>query len=194
MSTTSQQTVQPTNSPIWQLVGVSEALAELDVALTAQMSIGRDATNDLVLGSSQISRHHAKIYVTDAGVVVEDLNSSNGTFINDTPLQGKSAPLTEVTAIRFASLAFQLKSNSQVNSTATDAGNIADVHDVANTQTLQPANSEVEQAAKVKTPAVSTAATNPIQQSDSQRLVMFMVIALIVLIALGVLFFFYGNM
>lgn len=194
MSTTSQQTVQPTNSPIWQLVGVSEALAELDVALTAQMSIGRDATNDLVLGSSQISRHHAKIYVTDAGVVVEDLNSSNGTFINDTPLQGQSAPLTEVTAIRFASLAFQLKSNSQVNSTATDAGNIADVHDVANTQTLQPANSEVEQAAKVKTPAVSTAATNPIQQSDSQRLVMFMVIALIVLIALGVLFFFYGNM
>lgn len=194
MSTTSQQTVQPTNSPIWQLVGVSEALAELDVALTAQMSIGRDATNDLVLGSSQISRHHAKIYVTDAGVVVEDLNSSNGTFINDTPLQGKSAPLTEVTAIRFASLAFQLKSNSQVNSTATDAGNLADVHDVANTQTLQPANSEVEQVAKVKTPAVSTAATNPIQQSDSQRLVMFMVIALIVLIALGVLFFFYGNM
>lgn len=194
MSTTSQQTVQPTNSPIWQLVGVSEALAELDVALTAQMSIGRDATNDLVLGSSQISRHHAKIYVTAEGVVIEDLNSSNGTFINDTPLQGKSAPLTEVTAIRFASLAFQLKSNSQVNSTATDAGNIADIHDVANTQTLQPANSEVEQAAKVKTPAVSTAATNPIQQSDSQRLVMFMVIALIVLIALGVLFFFYGNM
>src|SRR5688572_14589974 len=44
--------------------------------------IGRTPQNDLVLGSENVSRRHAKIIVTDVGVTVHDLDSHNGVFLN----------------------------------------------------------------------------------------------------------------
>ncbi|MEJ8855360.1 FHA domain-containing protein [Variovorax robiniae] len=44
--------------------------------------LGRDATNDVVIDSSSASRKHARITVEPAFVTIEDLGSSNGTFVN----------------------------------------------------------------------------------------------------------------
>ncbi len=44
--------------------------------------IGRTPQNDLVLGSENVSRRHAKIIVTDVGITVHDLDSHNGVFLN----------------------------------------------------------------------------------------------------------------
>jgi pSer/pThr/pTyr-binding forkhead associated (FHA) protein len=45
-------------------------------------TIGRDPSNDLILENSEISRLHAKITRSDISYFIEDLNSTNGTFIN----------------------------------------------------------------------------------------------------------------
>jgi signal transduction histidine kinase len=45
-------------------------------------TLGRDATNRVQLNDSEISRRHAEIRRTDDGILVADLASSNGTFVN----------------------------------------------------------------------------------------------------------------
>ena len=51
--------------------------------------IGRDDTADLVIEDSQASRRHARIEPTAYGAIVEDLQSTNGTFVNDNELHGR---------------------------------------------------------------------------------------------------------
>lgn len=47
------------------------------------VTIGRDPDADIFLDNTGISRSHAKIERTSHGYVIEDLNSANGTFVND---------------------------------------------------------------------------------------------------------------
>ncbi len=51
--------------------------------------IGRDDSADLVIEDSQASRRHARIEPTAHGAIIEDLQSTNGTFINDNELHGR---------------------------------------------------------------------------------------------------------
>jgi hypothetical protein len=44
--------------------------------------IGRDVTNDVVIGDAEVSRQHARVTRTPGGYVLEDLGSTNGTFVN----------------------------------------------------------------------------------------------------------------
>jgi GTP-binding protein EngB required for normal cell division len=56
----------------------------------APVCLGRAADNDLVLAGGQdgtISSHHATIAVEAGAVVIRDLGSTNGTFVNDSPVQ-----------------------------------------------------------------------------------------------------------
>lgn len=44
--------------------------------------LGRDVTNDIALGDAEISRQHARLTRTPGGFVLEDLGSTNGSFVN----------------------------------------------------------------------------------------------------------------
>jgi pSer/pThr/pTyr-binding forkhead associated (FHA) protein len=46
------------------------------------ITLGRAATNDLVLNDQAVSRVHAQIEVSDTGVLIRDQNSSNGLYVN----------------------------------------------------------------------------------------------------------------
>jgi len=50
--------------------------------------IGRDDGVDVLIDNPSVSRRHAEIRLGDNGWVVEDLGSSNGTFIRGTKIQG----------------------------------------------------------------------------------------------------------
>ena len=47
------------------------------------IGIGRAPDNDLAVDNLAISNYHAKVYYEAGRLVVEDLNSLNGTFVND---------------------------------------------------------------------------------------------------------------
>lgn len=47
------------------------------------ISIGRSASNDLVIDNMGVSNHHAIITKKDSFFFIEDLNSTNGTFLNN---------------------------------------------------------------------------------------------------------------
>ncbi len=47
-----------------------------------ELSIGRAEENDIVLDGLQISNRHARLVQSNAGIVIEDFNSTNGVYIN----------------------------------------------------------------------------------------------------------------
>lgn len=56
--------------------------------------LGRQGDATVCLESQAVSRHHARILAENGGYVVEDLNSSNGTYVNGQRI-GARTPLTE---------------------------------------------------------------------------------------------------
>jgi two-component system, cell cycle response regulator len=51
--------------------------------LGAETSIGRGAENQIVLDMDNVSRQHARVLNKKDGFYIEDLNSTNGTYVND---------------------------------------------------------------------------------------------------------------
>jgi SARP family transcriptional regulator, regulator of embCAB operon len=50
------------------------------------LKIGRMTDNDLVLDDPKVSRYHAQIQTGRAGLLIRDLHSANGIYINDEPI------------------------------------------------------------------------------------------------------------
>jgi hypothetical protein len=59
------------------------------------ISIGRSPDNDLAVDNLAVSNHHARVYFEAGRLVVEDLDSLNGTFVND--LRVERAALIDLT-------------------------------------------------------------------------------------------------
>lgn len=55
---------------------------ETEHELSGELKIGRTGDNDLVLTEGGVSRQHARVYVEGGAVLVEDLRSSNGTYVD----------------------------------------------------------------------------------------------------------------
>jgi hypothetical protein len=66
------------------LMGIRGKYAGVEFALRPgePAQIGRDPANTIVLDDPTVSRRHARVELTDEGIVLTDLGSSNGTFVN----------------------------------------------------------------------------------------------------------------
>lgn len=56
---------------------------------TEEVIIGRGTTARIRIPSPEVSREHCRITYKDRRLVIEDLNSHNGTFVNGRPITGK---------------------------------------------------------------------------------------------------------
>ena len=77
--------------------------------------LGRDESVDIVFSESPISRRHARITLRDGCHWIEDLGSSNGTFVNGNRLQGGAVALSNKDLIQLGQiigLAFESESYS----------------------------------------------------------------------------------
>ncbi|MGE6474655.1 FHA domain-containing protein [Psychrobacter sp. NPDC078631] len=118
-------------STTWQLNALTEALGDLTLTVSDSLSIGRGSDNDVVLGSKQVSRNHAVLSVLDGQLYVKDLDSSNGTFINEQRIEGnKSSHLKVDDTLGFASFSFQVQASAAPVVTEEP---VADTHENADT-------------------------------------------------------------
>jgi DNA-binding CsgD family transcriptional regulator len=69
--------------------------------------IGRRDDCNLALSSKNISRRHAEIYYKGSSLMIRDLDSTNGTFINDKRIKNDSI-LTSGDSLKFANYKFKI--------------------------------------------------------------------------------------
>ncbi|MEO6950212.1 MAG: SpoIIE family protein phosphatase [Polyangia bacterium] len=91
------------------LVAVDGHLIGRRFPLAAPCLVGRGPYNHIVLDDTRISRQHAKVSPEAGGHVVYDLNSANGTYVNDAPV--KRQTLTPNDVVRFGPFTFRFESN-----------------------------------------------------------------------------------
>jgi pSer/pThr/pTyr-binding forkhead associated (FHA) protein len=53
-----------------------------------EIYIGRDITNDIVINDAEVSRKHARLTLQTGGYLLEDLGSTNGTFVDGKRVTG----------------------------------------------------------------------------------------------------------
>lgn len=73
--------------------------AGLTLPLGDVVRIGRSADAQLILEDDYVSTRHARVYRTPDGYVVEDLGSTNGTYLNNTRITAPT-PFTTADTLR----------------------------------------------------------------------------------------------
>ena len=54
------------------------------------LTIGRESNTDIALDDPRVSRQHARLSYRQQQIWLTDLRSSNGTFVNGTPIQERA--------------------------------------------------------------------------------------------------------
>ena len=73
-----------------------------------EISIGRGEDNDVVIPHASVSRQHARLMRRDGGFELMDLNSTNGSYVDDRQIHG-SAFLSSGTQVRLGDIRFVLQ-------------------------------------------------------------------------------------
>jgi diguanylate cyclase (GGDEF)-like protein len=71
-----------------------------------ELTIGREDSNHIVVDLDNVSRRHARIRVQGSRVLVEDLGSTNGTYLNDEEL-AQATPLRSGDLVKVGSSIFK---------------------------------------------------------------------------------------
>jgi ABC-type multidrug transport system ATPase subunit/pSer/pThr/pTyr-binding forkhead associated (FHA) protein len=97
----------PINATLLGVETPMTGLRKIDLRQRARLNIGRSPENDLQLDYPTISRRHARISRTGERYVIEDLGSSNGTFVNGESIDpGKPFPLHPGNTMRIGPIKF----------------------------------------------------------------------------------------
>ena len=81
---------------------------------TAPITIGRGAQQTLVCDDRDVSRQHARVSLVNDAVVAEDLQSTNGTFVDDQRITG-AVPLTDGARIRLGGQVLKYECRSRLD-------------------------------------------------------------------------------
>lgn len=63
-----------------------EGIGLKEYAVGSGLTIGRLPDNKVVIDNPAVSGHHARVFLEGSSVVIEDLNSTNGTFVHGRPV------------------------------------------------------------------------------------------------------------
>ena len=96
---------------ILEIVEGAEAGRQLPIS--GPIDIGREPSLGLPLEDTQASRRHARVSLQNNAVVVEDLGSTNGTYVNDQPIQAPRV-IQPGDRVRIGLTVLQLRSQQQV--------------------------------------------------------------------------------
>jgi pSer/pThr/pTyr-binding forkhead associated (FHA) protein len=68
------------------LTPIAGQISEKVFISDSEVVIGRDPTSKIVLSDHGVSPQHARVCQTDTDFVIEDLGSSNGTYVDGVPI------------------------------------------------------------------------------------------------------------
>ncbi|HOI96194.1 MAG TPA: FHA domain-containing protein [Syntrophobacter fumaroxidans] len=92
--------------PMVKMKFEGEPVREFWIGRGGFLSIGREKSNDVVIDNLGVSRFHAKIDSVDDRFLLTDLDSKNGTYVNEAPVTSHWLSHGEVITIGKYTLAF----------------------------------------------------------------------------------------
>ena len=108
---------------VWLLTGsVSEGEPVRQITLNvARFQVGRLPDRHLVLGAPSVSKVHAEFVIAGDVLIVRDLNSTNGTYVNGRRVTTET-PLGEGDVVQFATMEFRVgRAHEEVNTRTIQA-------------------------------------------------------------------------
>ena len=91
----------------WILQAINGDLDGQQIQIDRDMLVGRHQAADIVLQAAEISRKHAGFTLQDENLWLQDLSSSNGTFVNDQRIS-EQTQLKADDIVQFASIGFKV--------------------------------------------------------------------------------------
>ena len=85
-----------------------EAIPAEFALLKSEVTIGRGEDNDIVIPHASVSRNHARLLRRDGAFEVTDLNSTNGSFVDNQMVQG-ALRIANGSEVRFGDIRFTLR-------------------------------------------------------------------------------------
>lgn len=95
-----------------------------------EIAIGRDETCKIRVASSEVSRRHCLILNSPNGLVVRDLKSGNGTFVNDQPIEQETV-LEPGDVVRIGPLELQVPGKKKAQKKSQPETSIFSEDDIA---------------------------------------------------------------
>ena len=152
----------------WKLQAITGEFTGQEILIDRDMLVGRHQDSDILLQSSEISRKHAAFLLKNNELWLQDLKSSNGTFVNDVRIEEETLIEAE-DIVQFASLKFSVLQEAQKIEKPTFMQGVE----------LQPVvvadKEEVKQAIQQPSEAIATSETaakpqelTPAQQMNEQ--------------------------
>lgn len=101
--------LKPETRPVWFLFGCLEDTSGLTRISIGKVpfAVGRASSSDFRLSSRNVSSYHAQILAAGEAVLVRDLGSTNGTYVNGRRIV-EPTPVGEGDLIQFADMEFRL--------------------------------------------------------------------------------------
>ena len=143
----------------WKIQAITSELTGQEIGIDRDMVVGRHQSADIVLQAAEISRKHAAFLLKDQALWVQDLNSSNGSFVNDLRIEHETL-LKEGDIVQFASLKFSVLAPAQEVVAATIES--AEVEAV-------PAQPEVIPTTEQPSEAVAVSETEAAQVEETSK-------------------------
>lgn len=137
-----------------------------------ELTVGREAGCQIVLNSSLVSRRHCQLLLTDGGIVVTDVGSQNGTYVNDVAIDQPTL-LKTGDVLRIGAILFEVQKLTEESVAATpsrtpapaiprrkseDPGGISDA-DIASWLSEQPAATTSGDTTEIDLSASPTSST-----------------------------------
>lgn len=114
----------------WTIQGITGELVGQDILVERDMLVGRHQTADLILQSAEISRKHAAFLIKEDALWVQDLGSSNGTFVNDVQISNetllKSGDVVQFASLKFSVLQAVVEENIKVDEQPLEVVDVVD--------------------------------------------------------------------
>ncbi|HSG14770.1 MAG TPA: FHA domain-containing protein [Anaerolineae bacterium] len=120
------------------------------------LMMGRDPLSDIILDDPEVSRHHAKLMLQAEGYELQDLGSTNGTFVDGQRLGGEPQALGPGQVIMLGSnVTLVYQATAAVDPLATMVAPVAAIEEepAAAEVSVEPAQDEIATPVPVTAPA-----------------------------------------
>ena len=149
-SLTANKAKQTQAAPIWSLHSNASWLEKNDFIINKKITIGRESSCDICLPLDYLSRKHISLEPQNGKLFIEDLNSSNGTYVNGVKVD--KAELNPGDKIKLDVLTFEVRGPS---------GNSAIDPNKTIIRTAPAAAPNIASSAKVSSPTPKASVKTP---------------------------------